>query len=125
MSTESAVTSGDPAHEHAPPRSFGEAITTCLSKYATFEGRASRSEYWYFVLFTVLLSFATALISDVLNLFALLAIALPSLAVGVRRLHDTDRSGWWYLIWFVPVVGWVILIVFFCQRGTPGRNQFG
>ena len=78
----------------APARGFGEAISTCFSKYATFKGRASRSEFWYFFLFQFLISIVTQFI-PFLNLIVAVAFLLPTIAVTVRRLHDTDRSGWW------------------------------
>ncbi|QRM27938.1 DUF805 domain-containing protein [Microvirga sp. VF16] len=111
---------------------FGQAIKTCLNKYATFSGRAQRSEYWYFFLFIIIVDIVasildTAIFGDmsVLYLIATLALLLPSIAAGVRRLHDTDKSGWWLLLGLIPVVGAIVLIVFFCQRGTVGPNQFG
>lgn len=109
---------------------FSQSISTCLSKYATFSGRAQRSEYWWFALFTVLVSLGTQFLDlflgfPLLNMLASLALLLPSLAVGARRLHDTDRSGWWLLIILVPVIGWIVLLVFFCSRGTVGPNRFG
>ena len=112
---------------------FGTAIKTCLAKYATFQGRARRSEYWYFVLLVVLLSVAEQVIgavahSQVVDLvFGLvqLALALPGIAVAVRRLHDIDRSGWWYLLGLVPIVGLIVLVVWFCRTGTAGPNRFG
>jgi uncharacterized membrane protein YhaH (DUF805 family) len=106
---------------------FGEAISDGLSKYATFSGRSSRSAYWWFFLFYIL-AFVGASIIDaaiktpVLTGLAALALFLPSLAVLVRRLHDTDRSGWWVLISFVPLVGYIILIVFACtESGSPNK----
>ena len=100
--------------------SFGEAIKTCLSKYATFSGRASRSEYWYFALFTFLLG-----LIPILGYVAGLAFLIPDLAVAVRRLHDIGKSGWWYLICLVPLVGAIVLLIFFCQPGQPGANEYG
>lgn len=101
---------------------FGESISTCFSKYAAFEGRASRSEYWWWFLFTFLASGATGIISDKLSAIFSLLVLLPSLAVGARRLHDTDRSAWFLLLWFVPIIGWIILIVWFIQQGKePNR----
>lgn len=114
--------------------SFGEAITVCLKeKYCDFNGRASRSEYWWFALFCFLLNAivgaifppaqdgAPSIISSVLSL----ALLLPQLGVGARRLHDTGRSGWWLLLSFLPVIGWIILIVWFVQASTPADNQYG
>jgi uncharacterized membrane protein YhaH (DUF805 family) len=110
-----------------------------LKKYADFGGRARRKEYWMFALFNVLIYIAILIFSAILgsidNSLALigslllvvyaLAIFVPSLAVAVRRLHDTGRSGWWFLIAFVPVVGGIILLVFTVQDGVPGENEYG
>jgi uncharacterized membrane protein YhaH (DUF805 family) len=103
-----------------------------LSKYADFSGRARRSEYWYFFLFYLLIYFGLIIASTmlgrigaILTLVFLLAMLIPSLSVGVRRLHDTDRSGWWLLISLIPLVGAIILIVFAVQDSDPGENRFG
>jgi uncharacterized membrane protein YhaH (DUF805 family) len=111
---------------------FSQAIKTCLNKYATFSGRAQRSEYWYFFLFMIVVNIVASVLDSiifgdipVLYLIATLALLVPSIAAGVRRLHDTDKSGWWLLLGLIPVVGAIVLIVFFCQRGTVGPNQFG
>ncbi len=101
---------------------FGESISTCFSKYATFDGRASRSEYWWWFLFTFLASAAAGIVSQSVSGLFSLAVLLPSLAVGVRRLHDTDRSGWFLLLWFIPLIGWIILVVWAVQEGKePNR----
>ena len=110
--------------------SFGEAISTCFRKYAMFGGRALRSEYWFFILFQFLVVVALMIVdavvgTGVLSTLASLAFLLPSLAVGARRLHDIDKSGWWLLIGLIPLIGAIVLIVFFCQEGTRGPNQFG
>jgi len=114
------------------PMGFGEAIASCFGKYVQFWGRASRSEYWYFALFNILLSIAADLVSastgqrlEALSGLVGLALFLPGLSVTARRLHDTDRSAWWMLLWFIPVIGWIIMIVFLCQKPGPGRNRFG
>jgi uncharacterized membrane protein YhaH (DUF805 family) len=111
---------------------FGQAIKTCLNKYATFSGRATRSEYWYFFLFLVIVNIVASVLDStifgampVLYLIATLALLVPSIAAGVRRLHDTDKAGWWLLVGLIPVIGTIVLIVFFCQRGSVGTNQFG
>jgi uncharacterized membrane protein YhaH (DUF805 family) len=105
---------------------FGESISTCLTKYAAFNGRASRSEYWWWFLFTFLASTATGLINETLSALFSLGVMLPSLAVGVRRLHDTDRSGWFLLLWFIPLIGWLILILWAIQEGRePNRFSAG
>ena len=120
---------------------FGTAIATCMSKFVTFRGRASRSEYWYFYLFCVL-CIAGAVILDLAlgtdvqdedGAFAgglafwltVLVLMLPLLSVLIRRLHDTDRSGWWYWIGLIPLVGAILLLVWTCTRGTSGTNRFG
>ena len=120
---------------------FMESVQTCIKEnYCNFEGRAPRSEYWWFTLFLALLEIVTSVLDGFLgtytvtssgkmigfiNLIFLLAILLPSIAVAVRRLHDTDRSGWFYLLIFIPLIGSIILIIFFVQQGTNGRNRFG
>jgi uncharacterized membrane protein YhaH (DUF805 family) len=103
-----------------------------LKRYAEFQGRSRRKEYWLFYLFYVvgalaLLGLSYALGDLGLALYALFVLALfvPSFAVLVRRLHDTNRSGWWCLISFIPLIGAIILLVFLVQDGTPGPNRFG
>jgi uncharacterized membrane protein YhaH (DUF805 family) len=109
---------------------FMTAVKTCLGKYVTFAGRATRPEYWYFALFSFVASLIAALIGaligtgHVLDTLVNLALFLPGLAAAVRRLHDTDRTGWWCLIGLVPIVGIIVLIVFLCQKGTEGANRF-
>lgn len=101
---------------------FGNSISSCFSKYATFDGRASRSEYWWWFLFTCLASAAAGMVSETLSGLFSLGVLLPSLAVGARRLHDTDRSGWFLLLWLIPLVGWIVLIVWAIQEGKePNR----
>lgn len=109
---------------------FGEAIRSCYSNYATFSGRASRSEYWFFTLyhFLVVLVCMTGFpfgLSYSLLALSFLVNFLPSLSVLVRRLHDTGRSGWWYWIALVPLVGPILLLVWLCTRGTCGSNGYG
>lgn len=101
---------------------FGESISTCFSKYASFEGRASRSEFWWFFLFTVLVSAASGMVSEILSGLFSLGVLLPSLAVGARRLHDINKSGWFLLLWLIPVIGWIVLIFWAAQEGKePNR----
>jgi uncharacterized membrane protein YhaH (DUF805 family) len=107
------------------------------NRYATFDGRARRSEYWYFVLFYVLilvgLTFVDSLIGTlneeagigVLGVLFALGTMVPGLAVTVRRLHDINRSGWWVLIGLIPLIGDLVLIVFAVQDSQPGANKYG
>lgn len=108
-----------------------------LKKYAVFNGRARRKEYWYFVLFNIIISIVLAIIDSVTGSFSteagmgllggiyILAVLIPGIAVSVRRLHDTDRSGWWLLIAVIPLIGAIVLLVFMVQEGKPGENQYG
>jgi uncharacterized membrane protein YhaH (DUF805 family) len=108
-----------------------------LRKYLVFGGRARRKEYWFFVLFNIIIAMILAIIDSTIGtlnpetrvgLFSgiySLAVLIPSFAVAIRRLHDTDRSGWWLLIGLVPGIGGLVLLVFFVLDGTPGSNQFG
>lgn len=104
---------------------FQDSIATCLRKYATFDGRASRSEFWWFVLFVFLASFVTGMFSELASSIISLALLVPNLAVGARRLHDINKSGWFQLLWLVPVVGWIILIVWACKKGDAQANDYG
>lgn len=119
---------------------FQQAVRNVFSNYATFNGRARRAEYWWWALFSVLASLALGILDGAIfgrsmmghmdgdgplgAVFALLTL-LPSIAVGVRRLHDIDRSGWWLLIIFVPLIGLIVLLVWACTKGTTGDNRFG
>ena|SRR3989338_2931029 len=103
-----------------------------LKKYAVFTGRAGRAEFWYFTLFNIIIVILLNIISSIIGdgnniLISLyyLAVLIPSLAVSVRRLHDTDRSGWWILIGLIPLIGTIILIVFMVLDSTPAQNQYG
>ncbi len=123
--------------QYDAPKSMGfvGAVATCFRKYVDFSGRARRPEYWWFMLFywlvLVVLTAVDAVIigtrggAGIFSGLAMLALFLPTLAVGVRRLHDTDRSGWWLLIGLVPLIGGIVLLVFMCLRGTEGPNRFG
>ena len=110
----------------------------CLTKkYACFSGRARRQEYWLFALFNIIAGIIIGVIAGVLvsvtkvTAFAFLgtiynlAVLIPGLAVLFRRLHDTGRSGWWWLLAFIPFIGWIVLIVFCCLDSQPGENQYG
>lgn len=114
---------------------FIEAIRTCYSKYAVFAGRATRSEYWYFVLFGAIVSiayqvvFSSFLTGNQMGMIAggvvmFFLFTLPTIAVSVRRLHDIGRSGWWLLIVLVPLIGWILVIYWHCMKST-GDNIYG
>jgi uncharacterized membrane protein YhaH (DUF805 family) len=109
---------------------FSEAIASGFSNYVNFSDRASRSEYWYWVLFVILADIVTSIVDYVIgfhittSLFGL-AVLLPGLAVAIRRLHDLDRTGWWFFLVLIPLVGAIVLIVWYCSRGTEGPNRFG
>jgi uncharacterized membrane protein YhaH (DUF805 family) len=108
-----------------------------LKKYAVFHGRSRRAEYWYFVLFNLIVAIVLAAIDSLLGTFSSaqnigllsgiysLAVLIPTLAVTIRRLHDIDRSGWWILINLVPLIGTIVLLVFALMDGTPGDNRYG
>jgi uncharacterized membrane protein YhaH (DUF805 family) len=95
---------------------FFQAIQSCLGQYATFSGRASRSEFWWFFLFQVLVMAATSLLGDVAYGLASLALMLPALAVGTRRLHDIGRTGWWQLL-LLTGIGFLVLLYWWVQPG--------
>ena len=118
-------------------------IDTVKNKYTDFNGRATRSEYWYFVLFYTIISLILTLIdinfinpyldlspeaamqgSVLTGVFAL-ALLLPQIALGIRRLHDTGRSGWWYLLILIPILGWLVLLYFYILDSEPGTNAYG
>jgi uncharacterized membrane protein YhaH (DUF805 family) len=101
---------------------FQEAVRVCFAKYVDFEGEASRPEFWWFFLFVGVVSFALAVVSNELSGLFSLAVLVPFIAVTVRRLHDTNRSGWWVLVWFVPVVGWLILVFLLVQEGDRPQS---
>lgn len=108
-----------------------------LKKYATFSGRAQRAEYWYFVLFYLLIFLGLSVVDSITGLYGTeagmglfgglltLGLFIPSIAVGVRRLHDTGRSGWWLLIALIPLVGAIVLLVFAVQDSAAGDNSYG
>ena len=108
-----------------------------LKKYAVFSGRARRKEYWYFVLFNIIISIVLLVIDGIagtidaetgiglLDSIYTLAIFIPSIAVGVRRLHDIGRTGWWLLILLIPLIGFIVIIIFLLQDSTPCENEYG
>ena len=112
---------------------FTQAITSGFQNYVNFSGRAARSEFWFWTLFSFLATAAAAIVDMVafadaavspLNSLVSLALFLPGLAVSVRRLHDLDRTGWWLLLIFT-VIGVILLLIWDCMKGTAGPNRFG
>lgn len=102
-----------------------------LKKYAVFSGRSRRKEYWMFVLFNLLITFALGFIErlaggpGIIGVLYSLAVSIPGIAVAVRRLHDTNRSGWWLLISLIPLIGVIVLVVFLASDSEPEENQYG
>ena len=96
-----------------------------LKKYAAFDGRARREEFWIFALVNLVVMIVLSLVSSFISMIYSFAVLLPNLAVGARRLHDTSRSGWWQLLWFIPIIGWIVVIVFLVQDSEPGENEYG
>jgi uncharacterized membrane protein YhaH (DUF805 family) len=106
---------------------FTTAARKCLlDKYADFEGRASRPEFWWFVLFCFVVNIVGGVIfRSWINALISLALLVPTIAAGSRRLHDTGKSGWLQLLCLIPVVGWLIVIYLMVQRGEAGTNRYG
>ena len=102
---------------------FSQAISACLSKYATFSGRASRPEFWWFFLFQVLVTVAAGMLGDMISGLVGLALLLPALAVGTRRLHDIGKSGWWQLL-MLTGIGLLVLIYWWVQPTVEGGNAY-
>ena len=126
-----------------------ELMTLPLKRYAEFAGRSRRKEFWMFFLLVIIASIVASTLDRLLGLgstntlvspsggimttrsngpisiLVSLGLLVPNIAVAIRRLHDTDRSGWWLLLSFVPILGWIALLIFYCQEGTRGPNQFG
>jgi uncharacterized membrane protein YhaH (DUF805 family) len=113
---------------------FMDSVRACLNNYANFSGRARRSEFWWFILFNFAAQIAASIVDaivasiigfSVLAFIVMLALFVPGLAVSIRRLHDTGRSGWWILLGLIPLVGIVVLIIWYATDGQPGPNQYG
>jgi uncharacterized membrane protein YhaH (DUF805 family) len=126
--------------------SFGQAVQSMFNNYANFNGRAPRSAYWWVVVFNILVAIVAMILDNVLGLtfsmamptgetlsmgygyiylLTMLGLLIPNLALSFRRLHDRDKSAWWLLLCFIPIVGGIVLLVWFCMRGTVGDNRFG
>ena len=107
---------------------FTESVSTCLKKYFVFEGRASRSEYWWFQLIVSPSYFISEVLDNEISFFFLgitLFTLIPAISAGVRRLHDTNRSGFFLLISFIPIIGGLVVLFLLIPVGTKGKNRFG
>jgi uncharacterized membrane protein YhaH (DUF805 family) len=110
---------------------FTEAVKSGFDHYVKFDGRASRPAYWWWFLFTILVAVAASIIDAAIGSFGVisgiagLALLLPGLSVAIRRLHDTDHSGWWVLIGLIPIIGFIVLLVFYLRQSDPGENRYG
>jgi uncharacterized membrane protein YhaH (DUF805 family) len=110
--------------------SFGEAVRSGFDHYVKFDGRASRPAFWWWVLFVFLVGIAANIIDLAIGiqLFSALAglgLLLPNISVSIRRLHDTNRTGWWILIGLIPLIGLIVLLVFYLQQSDPSENRYG
>jgi uncharacterized membrane protein YhaH (DUF805 family) len=110
---------------------FAEAVRSGFDHYAKFDGRASRPAFWWWFLFGLLVGIGASIIDAIIGSFgvvsglAALALLLPNLSVAIRRLHDTDHTGWWVLIGLIPIIGFIVLLIFYLRQSDPGENQYG
>jgi len=109
---------------------FTESVSYCLTNYFTIAGRGSRSEYWWFILASMLAGLVGSIVDIIIGFqivgpLVSLAVFIPTIVAATRRLHDTDRSGWWQLIVLIPLIGGIVLLVWLASRGTEGPNRFG
>ena len=135
-------TAASPPHaprdnDHDPARAdantFVGALKDGFARYVDFKTRSTRSQYWWFTLWSIIFSIVTGIIDLALGMgdtgpvgmIASLVLFLPSIALGVRRLHDIGRTGWWMLLVFIPLIGWLILIVFYCTKSKAEPNKWG
>jgi uncharacterized membrane protein YhaH (DUF805 family) len=110
---------------------FSEAVKSGFDHYTKFDGRAARPAYWWWFLFAILVAIATNILDAIIGSFGVisglagLALLLPGLSVAIRRLHDTDHSGWWVLIGLIPIIGFIVLLVFYLRDSDSGENKYG
>jgi uncharacterized membrane protein YhaH (DUF805 family) len=110
---------------------FAEAVRSGFDHYAKFDGRASRPAFWWWFLFGLLVGIGASIIDAIIGSFgvvsglAALALLLPNLSVAIRRLHDTDHTGWWVLIGLIPIIGFIVLLIFYLRQSDPSVNQYG
>jgi uncharacterized membrane protein YhaH (DUF805 family) len=109
---------------------FSEAVKSGFDHYTKFEGRAHKAAFWWWFLFQLLVYIGAEIIDAILGtpifwIIAVLGLLLPNLSVSIRRLHDTNRTGWWILIGLIPIVGFIVLLIFYLQQSDPGVNDYG
>jgi uncharacterized membrane protein YhaH (DUF805 family) len=110
---------------------FSEAVKSGFDHYTKFDGRAGRPAFWWWFLFGILVGIGAGIIDAIIGTWgvvgglAALALLLPNLSVAIRRLHDTDHTGWWVLIGLIPIIGFIVLLIFYLRQGDPGENQYG
>jgi uncharacterized membrane protein YhaH (DUF805 family) len=110
---------------------FGEAVKSGFDHYTKFDGRAGRPAFWWWFLFGILVSIGASIIDAIIGTWgvvsglAALALLLPNLSVAIRRLHDTDHTGWWVLIGLIPIIGFIVLLIFYLREGDAGENRYG
>jgi uncharacterized membrane protein YhaH (DUF805 family) len=112
------------------PMTFSEAVKSGFDHYTKFDGRASKAAFWWWFLFGVLVAIVANILdaiigSSIISILVALALLLPNLSVAIRRLHDTDRTGWWILIGLIPIVGFIVLLIFYLEKSNPGENKYG
>jgi len=133
----STITNTGVSSAELPMVDFGTGVKLGFQRYVDCKGRSTRAEYWWWALFTSAVALILIPIDIISGTHSLLwgmgllgglfslATIIPSLAVGVRRLHDINRTGWWMLLWLVPEIGWVVLIVWAIERGNKGLSKYG
>ena len=112
-------------YETQPSVTFFEALKLFFVRYADFNGRSRRSEYWWAYLAVVIISAVLTVVLGELAYIWSLATLVPQIAITIRRLHDIGKSGWWYLIGLIPLIGWIILLVYYCTDSEPYDNKWG
>jgi uncharacterized membrane protein YhaH (DUF805 family) len=110
--------------------SFSEAVKDGFDHYAKFDGRASRSSFWWWVLFGIIVGVVASILDSaidatIFSIIVSLGLLLPNISKGIRRLHDTGRTGWWLLIAFVPLIGFIVLLIFYLEKSDPAANEYG
>jgi uncharacterized membrane protein YhaH (DUF805 family) len=110
--------------------SFAEAVKSGFDNYTNFDGRAHKPAFWWWFLFGILAGIVANIIDAIIgtlifSIIVSLGLLLPNISVGIRRLHDTNRTGWWILIGLIPLIGWIVLLIFYLQQSDPGPNDYG